>query len=70
MHNRYLEKLYGIGVLRVDTMNYNGKAKRGTKGLYSHRDFKKAIVTMNTPFAFPQPPEEAEEKAGEAEKKA
>jgi hypothetical protein len=53
---RYLERVYGVGVVRIDTMNYNGKTKRGARGLYDRRDFKKAVVTVNAPFAFPDPP--------------
>ena len=52
----YLERVYGVGVVRVDTMNYNGKGKRGTSGPFERRDYKKAIVTLTSPFAFPEPP--------------
>ena len=49
-------------------MNYNGKAKRGVRGVYERRDFKKAIVTINSPFTFPEPPvvPEAAADAGSA----
>ncbi|TYZ63434.1 hypothetical protein PybrP1_007293 [[Pythium] brassicae (nom. inval.)] len=44
----YLTKVYGLPVIKVNTMNYEGKFKRAFRGkhVYKEKDFKKAIVTV------------------------
>jgi large subunit ribosomal protein L23 len=49
----WLQKVYGVGVIKVNTMNYRGKLKRDRYTNYRYRkaDWKKAIVTVdNTDF--------------------
>ena len=50
----YLQCIYGVKVLKVNTMNYQGKVKRrykegGSGGFTNYRtkSFKKAIVTLD-----------------------
>jgi ribosomal protein L23 len=48
-----LQKVYGVGVIKVNTMNYRGKVKvsPGTRYRYKKADWKKAVVTVdNTDF--------------------
>lgn len=57
---QYLSKIYGLGILKVNTMNYVGKVKHKYKQVnkkhwrriaYKTAGFKKAIVTVdNTMF--------------------
>lgn len=52
---RVLETMYGLQVLKVNTLNMEGKKKR-TKGtiLYHRRpDYKKAYVTLKEPVTLP-----------------
>ena len=45
----FLESVYDVRVLKVNTMIYNGKWKRSRMGTFYRRpDFKKAIVTYAT----------------------
>eukprot|EP00163_Fabomonas_tropica_P021306 TRINITY_DN37322_c0_g1_i1.p1 TRINITY_DN37322_c0_g1~~TRINITY_DN37322_c0_g1_i1.p1 ORF type:complete len:134 (-),score=19.72 TRINITY_DN37322_c0_g1_i1:147-548(-) len=67
----YLTKIYGMDVTKVNTMNYEGRFKRG-KGknpLVNHRfqvqaDYKKAIVTLGTYVTLPGLPEALETAIG------
>ena len=34
---------------KVNTLNYEGKKKRGNKGFYTRTDYKKAYVTLKDP---------------------
>jgi large subunit ribosomal protein L23 len=45
-----LQRIYGIRVIKVNTINYQGKIKRHlrTRKLYKRRNWKKAIVTIDT----------------------
>ena len=45
---RAVEKLFGVKVLSVNTMNVNGKAKRVGRYVGKTSDWKKAIVTIDT----------------------
>jgi large subunit ribosomal protein L23 len=50
---QWLQKVYGVGVIKVNTMNYRGKLKRDrfTGNRWRKPDWKKAIVTVdNTDF--------------------
>jgi large subunit ribosomal protein L23 len=44
----YLQKIYNLPVVKVNTMNYEGKFKRALQGrrVYKEKDWKKAIVTL------------------------
>jgi len=46
---RTLEGIYGLEVERVNTINYQGKKKRGRDSFYRRPDFKKAYVTLKEP---------------------
>ena len=46
---QYLEKVYGLRVKKVNTLNYEGKKKRSSKGFYTRTDYKKAYVTLKDP---------------------
>lgn len=54
----FLEKVYGIGVRDVRTMNYLGSASKQVHGkkVGGAPNYKKAIVTMTDDFVFPPPP--------------
>jgi len=43
-----VEKLFGVKVLKVNTMNVNGKEKRVGVHVGKTSDWKKAIVTIDT----------------------
>lgn len=45
----YLTKVYGVGVIKVNTMNYRGIVKRDrfTGKLYRTQKWKKAVVTVD-----------------------
>ena len=43
-----VEKLFGVRVLKVNTINVNGKAKRVGRNMGRTSDWKKAIVTIDT----------------------
>lgn len=45
----YLSKVYGVGVIKVNTMNYRGKVKRDRFNMYRYRTskWKKAVVTVD-----------------------
>lgn len=54
----YLSKLYNITITDVRTMNYLGKTKKKVNGRsYKTPDFKKAVITMDQDFIFPDPPD-------------
>jgi ribosomal protein L23 len=44
-----LSKVYGVGVIKVNTMNYAGKIKRDRFSMYQYRKnkWKKAVVTVD-----------------------
>jgi len=45
---QYLERVYGLGVIKVNTQVTQGKMKRDMKGKwFRHRSSKKAIVTVD-----------------------
>jgi large subunit ribosomal protein L23 len=50
----YLQKIYGLPVKKVNTMNFLGKRKRVPTErrvlYYKYKDFKKAIVTFDSSF--------------------
>ena len=43
---KYLEQVYDLRVLKVNTANYEGKVKRSKAGLYKRPDWKKAYVML------------------------
>ena len=43
-----VEKLFGVKVLKVNTINVNGKEKRVGRNVGKTSDWKKAIVTIDT----------------------
>ena len=43
-----VEKLFGVKVLKVNTMNVSGKEKRVGRNVGKTADWKKAIVTIDT----------------------
>ena len=45
---RAVEKLFEVKVLKVNTINVNGKAKRVGRNMGRTSDWKKAIVTIDT----------------------
>ncbi|RHY29441.1 hypothetical protein DYB32_005131 [Aphanomyces invadans] len=49
----YLQKVYNLPVVKVATMNYEGKFKRAMQGrfVYKEKDWKKAIVTLDAKAA-------------------
>lgn len=63
-----LERLYGLRVEKVDTLNREGQMKRNPRFNYYYRvpDIKVAYVTLREAVKFPPPPEAAktEEKKG------
>lgn len=50
----YLQKIYGLPVKKVNTMNYMGKRKKVQTErrilYYKYKDYKKAIVTFDSSF--------------------
>ena len=48
---QYLEKVYGLSVAKVRTVNYEGRKKRTKYGYYLRPDYKKAYVTLRPPAA-------------------
>jgi len=52
---QYLEKVYNVGVIKVNTQIYAGKWKRDAKRfLRKRRAFKKAIVTVDNSLLLQQ----------------
>lgn len=51
-----LESLYGVNVKTVNTVNFEGKKKRGKVGWYRKPDYKKAFVTLEPPPGAPDAP--------------
>lgn len=45
---RAVEKLFGVKVLKVNTINVSGKTKRVGRNVGKTSDWKKAIVTIDT----------------------
>ena len=45
----YLESLYNLRVVSVDTAVIRGKIKRSLSGQFKHSDYKKAYVTVSDP---------------------
>ena len=43
---RFLEGVYGLEVEKVNTLNVEGRKKRGKKGYYRRPDWKKAYVIL------------------------
>lgn len=50
---QFLERVYGLDVAKVNTLNYEGRKKRGKGGFYRRPDYKKAYVFLRPP-ASPQ----------------
>ncbi|PSC70457.1 50S ribosomal L23 [Micractinium conductrix] len=50
----FLESVYGLNVAKVNTLNVEGKKKRGKHGFFRRPDFKKAFVTLNPTEASKQ----------------
>ena len=44
-----LQRIYGLEVESVNTLNVEGKKKRGKHGHYRRPDYKKAYVTLRKP---------------------
>lgn len=44
---QFLERVYGLNVATVRTLNVEGKKKRGKHGFYRRPDYKKVYVTLN-----------------------
>lgn len=50
----YLEQIYKVEVLQVNTLIMRGKTGRDWKGLPSKKpDYKKAYVKLTQPFTYP-----------------
>ena len=47
----FLESVYGLDVLKVNTLNVEGKKKRGKQGFFRRPDYKKAFVVLSPPAA-------------------
>ncbi|KAL4448468.1 hypothetical protein ABPG75_005687 [Micractinium tetrahymenae] len=45
----FLEGVYGLSVAKVNTLNVEGKKKRGKFGYFRRPDYKKAFVVLNEP---------------------
>lgn len=43
---QYLEKVYGLSVASLRTLNYEGAKKRGKHGFFRKPDYKKVYVTF------------------------
>lgn len=41
-----LTNVYGLNVAKINTLNYEGKKKRGKHGHYRSADYKKVYVTL------------------------
>ncbi len=51
----YLEEIYRVPVMNVNTAIYLGKKRLTSKGFYYKRpDWKKALVTLTQPFKIPE----------------
>jgi len=50
---QYLERVYGLNVSQVRTLNVEGRKKRAKHGYYRRTDYKKAYVTLKGPAAAP-----------------
>ncbi|GAB5587446.1 mitochondrial 54S ribosomal protein YmL41 [Umbelopsis nana] len=55
----YLTNIYNVNVQEVRTMNYATRIKRRKDGRVTGREaaYKKAIVTIDEPFAYPPEPD-------------
>ena len=72
----YLEKIYGVKVLHVSTLNRLGQEKRVGMSFYKRKDIKRAYVHLDPsepefefPELFSKEDLEAKEKKAEEEKK-
>jgi large subunit ribosomal protein L23 len=45
----FLERVHGLSVESVRTLNYEGKKKRSKQGYYRRPDYKKVYVTLKEP---------------------
>ncbi|KAL4857731.1 50S ribosomal protein L23 [Chlorella vulgaris] len=43
----FLESVYGLNVTKVNTLNVEGKKKRGKHGFFRRPDYKKAFVEVS-----------------------
>lgn len=63
---QYLKKLYGLEVIKVNTMVYQGKMKRDAVGRwYRTPAFKKAVVTVDNTYFLDQQLQQLEAKTEE-----
>lgn len=58
----FLESVYGLHVEKVNTLNVEGKKKRGKFGFFRRPDYKKAFVVLNEQ-PRPTPPTKAAKPA-------
>ncbi|GAB4817440.1 hypothetical protein N2152v2_004486 [Parachlorella kessleri] len=49
----FLEKVYGLNVEKVNTVNVEGQKKRGKQGFFRRSDYKKAYVFLREAPAQP-----------------
>ena len=56
-----LERVYGVGVEAIHTVNFEGKKKRGQGGFYRRADYKKVFVLLKEPWTPPKAFFEAKE---------
>ena len=47
----YLEKIYGLDVKKVTTVNYDGKVKVRNGKKYQQKAYKRATITLNDAVA-------------------
>ena len=48
---QYVKKIYGLDVIKVNTIIYDGKMKRdGARKLFKQKAYKKAIVTVDNTY--------------------
>jgi ribosomal protein L23 len=52
----FLEKVYGLDITNVETLNYEGEKKRKGNTNYHYRlpDWKKVYVRLRTPVTIPE----------------
>ncbi|KAG0744163.1 hypothetical protein G6F57_007361 [Rhizopus arrhizus] len=55
----YLTNIYGVNIQEVRTMNYAATYKRGPRGgkIVAQSAYKKAVVTLDEKFVWPEEPE-------------
>ncbi|CAL8468742.1 g8282 [Coccomyxa elongata] len=53
---QFLERVYGLKVAAIQTVNYEGKKKRRKTGYFLRSGYKKAYVTLKPPSEAAQTP--------------